>query len=169
MNKKILVLTLTFVLLCSIVPLAVLPVNAADVTTSITVTKLANDGTTILDQVTVSVEEMMADLPIYGDGDAHYYHQGPTFDPDNMWDPGETVNIDSRDYGATKGTDVKDLCEMLPNGGASSGDEIRIKASDGFYKDFAYEDVYNPEPEQGRLIVTCTRVCPQPCIISERT
>jgi hypothetical protein len=154
MNKKILVLTLTFVLICSIVPLAVIPVNAADVTTSITVTKLANDGTTVLDQVTVSVEEMMADLPIYGDGDTHYYHQGPTFDPDNMWDPGETVNIDSRDYGAAKGTDVKDLCEMLPNGGASSGDEIRIKASDGFYKDFAYEDVYNPEPEQGKLIVT---------------
>ncbi len=154
MNKKILVLTLTFVLLCSVVPLAVIPVNAADVTTSVTVTKLANDGTTVLDQVTVSVEEMMADLPIYGDGVTHYYHQGPTFDLDNMWDPGETVNIDSRDYGAAKGTDVKDLCEMLPTGGASSGDEIRIKASDGFYKDFAYEDVYTPEQEQGKLIVT---------------
>jgi len=157
MNKKIIVLTLTFVLLCSIVPLAIIPVNAADVTTSVTVTKLANDGTTVLDQVTVTVEEMMAgspELPIYGDGVTHYYHQGPTFDLGNLWDPGETVNIDSRDYGAAMGTDVKDLCEMLPNGGASSGDEIKIKAVDGFSKIFGYDDVYNPEPAQGKMIIT---------------
>jgi hypothetical protein len=155
MNKKIIVLTLTFVLLCSVVPLAIIPVNAADPTTSVTVTKLANDGTTILDQVTVTVEEMMADsaeLPVYGDGVTHYYFQGPSFDPDNMWDQTELVNVDSRDYGACKGNDVKDLCELA--GGASPGDIIRIKASDNFRKDFAYDDVYNPEPEQGKLIVT---------------
>ena len=154
MNKKILVLTLTFVLLCSVVPLAVIPVNAADITTSITVTKLANDGTTILDQVIVTVEEMMADLPVYGDGETHYYHQGPIFEGADKWDPDEMENIDSRDYGACMGTDVKDLCEMLPSGGASEGDEIKIKAPDGFNKDFAYEDVYTPEPEQGKLIIT---------------
>jgi DMSO/TMAO reductase YedYZ molybdopterin-dependent catalytic subunit len=165
MNKKILVLTLTFVLLCSVAPLAIIPVNAADITTSVTVTKMANDGTTVLDQVTVTVEEMMAgspELPIYGDGVTHYYFQGPTFDLDNMWDsgiapepaPGETVNVDSRDYGAAMGTDVKDLCEMLPNGGASPGDEIEIKASDGFSKMFDYDDAYNPEPEQGKMIIT---------------
>jgi hypothetical protein len=122
------------------------------VTTSVTVTKLANDGTTVLDQVTVAVEDMMTELPVYGDGETHYYFQGPTFDPDNLWDPGETVNVDSRDYGACKGTDVKDLCELA--GGASAGDEIKIKAPDGFYKIFDYEDVYTPEPEQGKLIIT---------------
>jgi hypothetical protein len=157
MNKKILVLTLTFVLLCSVVPLVVIPVNAADITTEVTVTKLANDGTTVLDQVTVTVEEMMADsaeLPVYGDGVTHYYFQGPSFDPANLWDQTELVNVDSRDYGACMGTDVKDLCEMLSGGGASAGDEIEIKAPDGFSKMFAYEDVYTPEPEQGKLIVT---------------
>jgi hypothetical protein len=53
---------------------------------------------------------MRDNLTVYGDGTTHYYFQGPTFDPDNLWDPDEMVNIDSRDYGACKGTDVKDLC-----------------------------------------------------------
>lgn len=152
MKTKTIVLTLIFVLLCAVVPLAVLPVKAADPTTSVTVTKLANDDTTVLDQITISVEDMMADLPVYGDGVTHYYFQGPSFDPENLWDQTETVNVDSRDYGACKGTDVKDLCELAS--GASPGDEIEIKAPDGFSKDFAYEDVYTPEPEQGKLIVT---------------
>lgn len=157
MKTKILTITLVCILMLSIFPLAISPVLAADVTTSITVTKLANDGTTVLDQVTVTVAEMMAgtpDLPIYGDGVTHYYFQGPTFDSENMWDESETVNIDSRDYGACKGTDVKDLCEKLPTGGAAPGDEIKIKAIDGMNKKFAYEDVYTPEPEQGKLVVT---------------
>jgi hypothetical protein len=127
----------------------------ADVTTSVTVTKLANDGTTVLGQVTVTVEEMMAgsaELPIYGDGVTHYYFQGPSFDEEKMWDQTELVNVDSRDYGACKGNDVKDLCELA--GGASTGDEIKIKSPDGFSKMFAYEDVYNPEPEQGKMIIT---------------
>jgi len=156
MKKKMYGLIISLLLVFSIVPLTISPVQAA-VTTSVTVTKLANDGTTVLDQVTVTVAEMMAgspELPIYGDGVTHYYFQGPTFLPDNMWDPGETENIDSRDYGACMGNDVKDLCELLPSGGASSGDEIKIKANDGFYKIFDYEDVYTPEPEQGKLIIT---------------
>jgi len=166
MKKKILGLILSFALILSVFPvMSASPVLAADPTTQVTVTKLANDGATVLDQVTVTVAEMMAgspELPIYGDGVTHYYFQGPTFDPDNMWDsgiapepsPGETVNVDSRDYGAAKGNDVKDLCEMLPDGGASAGDVIKIEASDGFSKSFDYEDVYTPEPEQGKMIIT---------------
>jgi hypothetical protein len=157
LKKRILELALIFVLLVSVMPLAVSPVNAADVTTSVTVTKLANDGVTVLDQVTVTVEEMMAgspELPIYGDGVTHYYFQGPSFDHEAPWDETELVNVDSRDYGACMGNDVKDLCELLPSGGASPGDTIRIKAIDNFRKDFFYDDVYNPEPEQGKLVVT---------------
>ncbi len=153
--KKNLRLILSLVLVFSLMPfMPVFPV-LADVTTSVTVTKLANDGVTVLDNVTVTLEEMMADyaeLPVYGDGVTHYYFQGPSFDPDNMWDQTETVNVDSRDYGACKGNYVRDLCELA--GGASPGDEIKIKSPDGFSKMFAYEDVYTPEPEQGKLIVT---------------
>jgi hypothetical protein len=141
------------------------PVVIAAPTTSVTITKLAKDGTTILDQTTVNVTQMMAgspELPIYGDGVTQYYCQGPTFDPNNMWDsgippeppPGETINVNSRNYGAAKGNDVKDLCEMLSTGGASLGDVIKIKANDGFSKSFSYEDVYSPEPRQGKLIIT---------------
>jgi hypothetical protein len=157
MKKKILGLTISLLLVFSVIPLTILPVLAVDVTTSVTITKLANDGTTILDQVTVTLAQMMAgsaELPIYGDGVTHYYHQGPTFNASDMWDPGEMENIDSRDYGACKGTDVKDLCEMLPDGGASAGNEIKIKSPDGFSKTFDYEDVYTPEPAQGKLIIT---------------
>jgi cellobiose-specific phosphotransferase system component IIB len=156
--KKNSKLILSLVLAFSLIPfMPVSPVIAAGTTTSVMITKLANDNTTILDQVTVTVAQMMAgspELPIYGDGVTHYYFQGPSFDEENKWDQTETVNVDSRDYGACKGTDVKDLCEMLPSGGASQGDEIKIKANDGFSKMFAYEDVYTPEPAQGKLIVT---------------
>jgi hypothetical protein len=165
MSKKIFGLIMGFALLFSIVPFTVSPAAAASVTTSITITKLANDNATVLDQVTVSLAQMMVGstaLPIYGDGVTHYYLQGPTFDLNNMWDsgiapepaPGETVNVDSRDYGAAKGNDVKDLIEMLSGPGASPGDIIQIKAVDGFYKYFDYQDVYTPEPEQGKMIVT---------------
>lgn len=131
------------------------PVQADGSTTSITVTKYDSDNVTVLAQETITWEEMRDTLPVYGDGETHYYFQGPTFDDstfDLRWDPGETVNIDSRDYGASMGTDVKDLCDLV--GGASPGDVIKVKSFDGFHKRFDYEDIYIPEPEQGKLIVT---------------
>ena len=69
------------------------PVQAAP-SDSITVTKYAIDGTTILDQVTVDSTWMDANLPVQGDGVTHYYHQGPTFESTNMWDPDELINVD---------------------------------------------------------------------------
>ena len=124
---------------------------SAIASTEVTVTKLANDGVTVLDQVTVNYTWMMDNLPVYGDGVTHYYHQGPTFDPDNLWDPGETVNIDTRDYGAAMGTDVKDLCDLV--GGMNEGEWVKILATDPFSKNFDYDDVYEPEPELGRMVV----------------
>ena len=125
------------------------PVAAA--TTSLHIVKYANDGTTILNETTKTYQWMQANLQVYGDGITHYYFQGPTFDPANLWDTMETINVDSRDYGAAKGTDVKDLCNLV--GGMNSGDWVKIKATDGFSKTFDYEDVYTPEPEQGKLII----------------
>ncbi len=128
-----------------------IPAGGQTGTTSITVTKYASDGTTILDQVTKTVAELESELPVQGDGITRYYHQGPTFDLGNLWDPGEAVNIDSRDMGRPKGTAIRDLCELV--GGASAGDVIGAKASDNFIKLFDYEDVYSPEPEQGELVI----------------
>lgn len=154
MLKKALLLAI-IVLVLTVAPLTpVPPVLASDPTTTITINKYDTDGETVIDQVTVDYEYMKDNLPVQGNGITHYYHQGPTFDYDNLWDPGEMVNIDSRDYGAVMGTDVKDLCELLTGGGAATGDEIEIKSPDGFTKRFAYEDVYNPEPEQGKMVIT---------------
>ncbi|MBC2701033.1 MAG: hypothetical protein HF976_06410 [ANME-2 cluster archaeon] len=149
MMKKIrqnmaLTMLLCIVMLCSALS------AQADATTEVHVVKYAPDGTTILDETTVTTGWMETNLPVHGDGTTHYYHQGPVFDDDaDRWDPDETLNL--KDKGALKGTDVKDLCDLV--GGMSSGDEIKIKAFDGFYKSFAYKDVYTPEAEQGPMVL----------------
>jgi hypothetical protein len=95
MKKRVLGLTLSLVLVLSL--FTVIPASPALAagTTEVTVTKLASDGTTVLDQVTVTLAEMMADtpeLPVYGDGETHYIFQGPIFlgewqaaHPDETW------------------------------------------------------------------------------------
>ena len=153
MFKRILGLMLGLLLVFALLPvLSVSPMLATSPTTSVTVTKYTADGTTVIDQTSVTWEWMEENLPVQGDGITHYYHQGPTFDGSNMWDTAEMINIDSRDYGAAMGTDVKDLCELV--GGAVEGDVIKISSPDGFYKSFGYEDVYTPEPAQGKMVVT---------------
>jgi len=142
-------------MLLSLLPALILsePANAASATTSLTVTKYDAHGI-VLGTQTVTYQWMEANLPVQGDGTTRYYAQGPTFTNTNfntVWNPAEDVNVDSRDYGCPKGTDVKDLCNLV--GGASAGCTIKIKAADNFYKWFDYEDVYNPEPEQGKMVV----------------
>jgi len=121
---------------------------AAAATTSLTITKYAPDGITVLEQVTKSLADLQA-MPIQGDGTTHYFSQGPTFDPNNLWDPGETVNL--KDKGAVRGTDIKDLCNLV--GGAAEGDSILVKAADGYNDRFEYANVYNPAPQQGKMVV----------------
>jgi hypothetical protein len=121
---------------------------APTATESITVTKYDTDGTTIIAQETLTYAQMEANLPVQGDGETHYYYQGPTFQEDNLWDPDETVNLKNK--GAIKGTDIKDLCELV--GGAEDGDQIEVLASDNYGDKFEYDDVYNPEPGQGKMV-----------------
>jgi hypothetical protein len=118
-------------------------------TTSITITKYASDGTTVLDQKTVDYQTLESTLPVQGDGVTHQYVQGPTFAPDNLWDSSETINI--KDYGANKGTDLKDLCELV--GGMSPGDTVEIKAIDNFSKIYDYPNVYTPQASQGKMVI----------------
>jgi PGF-pre-PGF domain-containing protein len=135
-------------------------------TTQVQIVKYANDGSTILNETTVEYTWMMNHRTVYGDGVTHYYHQGPifqdaweakhpneTWDPDeDRWNPEEDVNVLEKDLGAVKGTNVKNLCELV--GGMAEGDLLEIKASDGYSKMFPYENVYEPEPRQGPLVVT---------------
>lgn len=136
------------VLLLSVVLIPAPPVMAAG-TTSLHIVKYAADGTTILSERTIDYTEMESQLPVQG-GDTTYYHQGPTFDEDNLWDPDETQNLKNK--GAPKGTGLKDLCELV--GGMSAGDTVEVKAIDGFGKTFDYANVYNPAPRQGKIVVT---------------
>jgi PKD repeat protein len=120
-------------------------------TTELTITKYANDGTTVLNQTTKTYQWLEANLPIKGDGATHYYHQGPTFNDTDPYDPAEWQNVATRDFGAVKGTDLKDLCELV--GGAHPGDNIRLRAVDGMTLTYPYEYVYTPNPRQGQMVI----------------
>ena len=120
-------------LLCIAISSLAAPALAA--TTELNIVKYASDEATILNETTVNYNWMETNLTVQGDA-TEYYQQGPVFDGD-PWDPDETSNLKSK--GIVKGTDVKDLCELV--GGMSHGDEIKIIASDGFSKWFGYENV----------------------------
>ena len=117
--------------------------------------------------------------PVQGDGTDHYYFQGPVYETkweetysksfsgdwgssEERWDrvdngsgyeQKEEVNCyPGKDLGACKGTDVKDLCELV--GGMSPGDVVRIEADDGFYQEFPYSVIYNTEPALGPYVLT---------------
>lgn len=128
-------------------------VNAAFAapSTAIHVVKYGADGTTVISEKTVDYPWLEANLPVQGDGKTHYYHQGPVFvdDKEGQWDVNETTNF--KDEGAVKGTDVKDLCNLV--GGMHAGDEVMIKAPDGYHIEFGYENVYNPQSRQGPIVV----------------
>ncbi len=138
--------------------LSTLPAQAAEPATNIVVIKYASDDTAILNTTTVTYKWMEVNLPVQGDGTTHYYHQGPIFGEmflSDPWDVNETTNIESRDFGAVKGTDIKDLCKLV--GGMSPGDKIKISASDGFGKYFDYTNVYKPQSRQGPMVLTWWR------------
>jgi hypothetical protein len=106
---------------------------------------------------------MESNLPVYGDGVTHYYHQGPVFidNPDQAkeeslrWNPAEDTNVQEKDMGAVKGTAVKDLADLV--GGMEPGDTVTIRASDGFTKTFAYKNIYQPPDRQGPMVITWYR------------
>jgi hypothetical protein len=148
MSKRLFSLLIGLVLFLS---LAIFPAPpaVADGTNSLHIVKYAADGVTILNELTINYSQMESQLPVQGDGITTYYHQGPTFDGNNLWDSDETVNLKTK--GAPKGTDLKDLCDLV--GGMSAGDTVRITAIDGFSKTFDYANVYNPAPRQGKIVI----------------
>jgi DMSO/TMAO reductase YedYZ molybdopterin-dependent catalytic subunit len=162
MKKRIVFgIIMSLMLVLGMVPgiFAAAPAAAAG-TTSVTITRYASDGTTVLEQRTVDYSWMQANLPVWGDGATHYYMQGPVFvnDPDEeteqmlRWNEEEDTNVLEKDMGAVKGTNVKDLCDLV--GGAAAGEIIKIKASDGMTKNFAYKNVYEYSSREGPMVLT---------------
>jgi hypothetical protein len=129
-------------------------------TTQVHLAKYAADNVTVINETTVTYQWMETNLPVMGDGKTHYYLQGPVFidDADPVreeqlrWNSAEDKNVQEKDMGAVKGTDLKDLCDLA--GGMAPGDAVKIKATDGFAKTFAYENVYNPPARQGPMVIT---------------
>ena len=122
--------------------------SAAETTTSAHLIKYAADGQTVITETTVDYVYMKNHFPVKGDGVTHYYHQGPVMEGD-MWDPTRTINL--KDQGTVQGTDLKDLCELI--GGLSTGEKVRVKAADGFFKEFPYENIYSPSLNQGPIVL----------------
>ena len=154
-NQRFLLSLFTWIILLTFV------VPALAATTQIHVVKYANDKTTILAEKTLTYQEMRDTLPVMGDGTTHYYLQGPVFvdDPNEdteqaiRWNPDEDTNaVPEKDMGAVKGTDVRDLCNLV--GGMKAGDTLVIRASDGMTKEFAYKNVYSPPSRQGPMVIT---------------
>jgi len=132
--------------------LALLVGGASAASTDVHVVKLAADGKTVIAERTVDYRWLEANLPVRGDGSTHYYHQGPTFDDADLWDPTESRNVDDKDMGAVKGTALRDLCGLA--GGMQSGDTLVVRAADGFSKRFSYGSVYSPSARQGQMVLT---------------
>jgi PKD repeat protein/DMSO/TMAO reductase YedYZ molybdopterin-dependent catalytic subunit len=150
---------LLVVLFC--IALFAAPVMAAGTpTTQLHIVKYANDGSTVINETTKTYQWMEANLPVLGDGTTHYYHQGPVFvddaDPqveqDLRWNPDEDTNVQENDNGAVKGTNLKDICDLV--GGMNAGETVKLKASDNFSKTFAFENVYNYPERQGPMGIT---------------
>ncbi|MDD1709443.1 MAG: argininosuccinate synthase [Methanoregulaceae archaeon] len=119
-------------------------------TTNLLVSVYEPDGNHSINN-TVAIQWMEANLPVQGDGTTHYYHQGPVFveSKEGQWDRNETTNF--KDMGAVKGTAVRDLCDLV--GGMNPGDDVMVKAVDGYHIEIPYENIYHPDPRQGNITV----------------
>ncbi len=137
---------ITVILLCGL-----LTPSSATPSTAVHVVKYTADGTTILNETTITYPWMETQLPVQGDGRTHYYHQGPVFadEKEAQWDVNETTNL--KDMGAVKGTAVRDLCDLV--GGMSPEDEVMVKAGDGYHVEFPYTNIYRADPRQGTIAV----------------
>jgi len=119
-------------------------------TEELTISKFGADGS-LTEEKTYNYQWLEENLPVQGDGVTHYYMQGPTFDENDKWNPAEDINVLSRDMGAVKGTDIKDICETI--GGMTPGGTIKIISEDGFSKELDYDNIYGPDPRQGPVCV----------------
>ncbi|GMX58663.1 MAG: hypothetical protein MCSN_3170 [Candidatus Microsyncoccus archaeolyticus] len=127
-------------------------ISSAALSDTITVKKLANDGVTVLNQTTVTMEYLKDNFTVYGDDIAHYYYQEPTFDEHDLWNEYEYVNVFEFDLGGRKGTEIKDILSLV--GGAVDGDEIKIIGTFGITKTYNYSTIYNYVPRRGRITLT---------------
>ncbi len=118
---------------------------------SIRIVRYASDGVTVVEETTKTITWMEGNLDIYGAPDGVWLRfQGPTFDPDDLWNPEEDKNPGKVDE-VVKGTSIRDLCDLV--GGVQEGGEVKLVASDGYEAKLNYTNLYTPLDRQGEAIV----------------
>ncbi|MFA7199504.1 MAG: molybdopterin-dependent oxidoreductase, partial [Methanoculleus sp.] len=118
---------------------------------SIRIVRYASDGVTVVEETMKTITWMEENLEVYGAPDGvRLRFQGPTFDPEDLWNPAEDINPGKVDE-VVKGTSIKDLCDLV--GGAVEGGEVKLVASDGFKATINYTNLYTPLDRQGEAIV----------------
>ena len=118
---------------------------------AVRIVKYAADGVTVVDEVTKDYLWMKENLQIYGGEDGvRLRFQGPTFDPDDLWNPAEDKNPGKVDE-VVRGTSIKDLCDLI--GGAPENSEIILRASDGYVMKLNDTNLNSPPERQGEAII----------------
>ena len=134
------VMTMSIVLLVLVTPVAA-------ATTSVTVTKYAdNNYSQSVDSETFNLAELQTLSSVYSNGPV--YMQGPTFDPGDPWGDGGQNMINFYGHNGSRVSNITDEV-----GGMSDGDELKVQSSDGFPLYFGYDNVYTPNSSQGDMIV----------------
>ncbi|MBP2146939.1 hypothetical protein J2129_002393 [Methanofollis sp. W23] len=114
------------------------------------IVRYAGDGVTPVNETVVNTSWMETHFEALGDEKDPYRFQGPTFDPEDLWNPAENKNL-VKIEDAVLGTRISDLCDLI--GGMSPGEQIRLRASDGYMTELTYENIYAPAPRQGEAVL----------------
>lgn len=118
---------------------------------SIHIVRYASDGVTVVEETTKTITWMEENLDVIGaPNGVRLRFQGPTFIPDDLWNPAEDINPGKVDD-VVKGTAIRDLCDLV--GGVPEGGEIWLIAADGYEAKLNYTNLYTPLERQGDAIV----------------
>ncbi len=118
---------------------------------SIHIIRYASDGVTVVEETTKTITWMEENLDVIGgDNGIRLRFQGPTFVPDDIWNPAEDINLGKVDD-VVRGTSIKDLCDLV--GGVPEGGEVKLLAADKYEAKLNYTNLYAPLDRQGEALV----------------
>jgi len=118
---------------------------------SIHIVRYDSEGVTVENETTKTITWMEENLDVIGaPNGVRLKFQGPTFDPNDLWNPEEDTNLEKVND-VVKGTSIRDLCDLV--GGVPEGWEVELIASDGYEAKLNYTNLYTPLERQGEAIV----------------
>jgi DMSO/TMAO reductase YedYZ molybdopterin-dependent catalytic subunit len=112
------------------------------------IVKYGDDGTTVIEEETLTYIDMQSLFDVIGDGTTVYKYEGITNNADDIWDAAETYPGGFKIANAVKGTLVKDLVERV--GGMGTGTDIVFKAKDDWETTLPYSSIYTDPSVQAR-------------------